>query len=520
MTDCRPVADGPEPDSTPRLLVGQYLDIVGAMESTPAASPSRAFSPGRIAALLAGPVVGLTLTAMEPGGLVGPAASVLGVGAWMAIWWITECLPLAVTALLPIALFPALGVASTKVAAASFANEVVFLYLGGFLLAAALEHWHAHHRIALSVIGAVGTNSRQLVLGVMLATAFVSMWISNTATAAMMYPIALAIGALFGSGPAARSQRVALLLGVAFASSIGGMGTLLGTPPNLILAGAAKELIGADIDFLFFLKFGLPVMLLLLPLCWAMLVFVFHRERIELGAEGLELLHARRAALGRLEGGERRVMVVFVAMALAWFFREPKAIGTLRVVGLTSLMPGLTDAGIAIIGGITLFLVPGRAKDGTERPLLTWKEAREIPWDVLLLFGGGLSLAAAMESSGLAERIGVWMAGLQGFPLPVVLVGIAIGTVIISELASNAATASMGMPIAVSLAHAIDQPPLMLMMLVGLAASVGFALPMATPPNAIVFGSGEITVRDMARAGLALDLLGILVVVGVVLVMF
>jgi solute carrier family 13 (sodium-dependent dicarboxylate transporter), member 2/3/5 len=490
------------------------------MESPSAPSVPRAFSRARLVALLAGPAIGLLVRAVEPGGLTGPAASVLGVGIWMAIWWISECLPLAVTALLPIALFPALDVASTKVAASSFANEVVFLYLGGFLLAAALEYWHAHHRIALSVIGAVGTSSRRLVLGVMLATAFVSMWISNTATAAMMYPIAMAIGALFGTGKAAHSQRVALLLGVAFASSIGGMGTLLGTPPNLILAGAAKELIGVDLDFFTFLKFGFPVMAIMLPVCWALLVFVFHRERIELGDEGLAMLHKRRSDLGRLEGGEGRVMLVFVAMALAWFFREPKVIGSVTVFGLTSWMPGLTDAGVAIIGGIVLFLIPGRTREGGERPLLTWKEAREIPWDVLLLFGGGLSLAAAMESSGLAERIGVWMGGLQGMPLPIVLLGVATATVIISELASNAATASMGMPIAVSLAHALDQPPLMMMMVVGLAASVGYALPMATPPNAIVFGSGELSVRDMARAGLALDVVGIVVVVGVVLLVF
>jgi len=490
------------------------------MESTPAPTPARAFGPARLTALLAGPAIGLLVRYIGPGGLEGPAASVLGVAVWMAVWWISECLPLAVTALLPIALFPAMGVATTAKAASSFANEVVFLYLGGFLLAAALEHWHAHHRIALNVIGAVGTSSRRLVLGVMLATAFVSMWISNTATAAMMYPIAMAIGALFGPGEAARSQRVALLLGVAFASSIGGMGTVLGTPPNLILAGAAKELAGVNLDFFTFLRFGLPVTLILLPTCWWLLCFVFHRERIELGAEGLSMLHQKRDSLGRLEGGERAVMGVFLAMALAWFFREPKEIGSVTVFGLTQLMPSLTDAGVAVIGGITLFLIPGRMRDGGARPLLTWKEARDIPWDVLLLFGGGLSLAAAMESSGLAAQVGVWMGGLHGLPLPVVLLGVATATVIISELASNAATAAMGMPIAVSLAHALDQPPMLVMMVVGLAASVGYALPMATPPNAIVFGSGEVSVRDMARAGIVLDVIGILVVVGVVLLVF
>lgn len=471
--------------------------------------------------LLAGPAAFLLLRLLAPGGLDGPQATVLGVGAWMAIWWISECLPLAVTALLPIALFPALGATTAREATAPFANDVVYLYLGGFLLAEALQRWRAHERIAFAVILRVGTDSRRLVLGVMLATAFISMWISNTATAAMMYPIALAIGARFGDDAAARSQQIALLLGVAFSASIGGMATLIGTPPNLILAGAARELIGVNLDFFSFLKFGLPIAAILLPACWALLVFVFHRERVTLAADGVASLRDQQAALGSISVGERRVMMVFVGMALGWFFREPKLIGSLSIPGLTDLVPGLTDAGIAIIGGIALFILPGRTAGSTAtRPLLTWREARELPWDVLLLFGGGLSLAAAMESSGLATRIGMWMGGLEGLPLPVVLIGIAVVTVIVSELASNAATASMGMPIAVALGAALGQPPLLMMLSIGLAASVGYALPMATPPNAIVFGSGVLTVRQMARAGLALDGIAILVVVGVLSLLF
>lgn len=471
--------------------------------------------------LLAGPAAFLLLRLLAPGGLDGPQATVLGVGAWMAIWWISECLPLAVTALLPIALFPALGATTAREATAPFANDVVYLYLGGFLLAEALQRWRAHERIAFAVIMRVGTDSRRLVLGVMLATAFISMWISNTATAAMMYPIALAIGARFGDDAAARSQQIALLLGVAFSASIGGMATLIGTPPNLILAGAARELIGVNLDFFSFLKFGLPIAAILLPACWALLVFVFHRERVTLAADGVASLRDQQAALGSISVGERRVMMVFVGMALGWFFREPKLIGSLSIPGLTDLVPGLTDAGIAIIGGIALFILPGRTAGSTAtRPLLTWREARELPWDVLLLFGGGLSLAAAMESSGLATRIGMWMGGLEGLPLPVVLIGIAVVTVIVSELASNAATASMGMPIAVALGAALGQPPLLMMLSIGLAASVGYALPMATPPNAIVFGSGVLTVRQMARAGLALDGIAILVVVGVLSLLF
>jgi solute carrier family 13 (sodium-dependent dicarboxylate transporter), member 2/3/5 len=492
--------------------VANLAAVPPAPPSTPALRPLP---------LALGPLIFLALRFWAPGGLDGPQATVLGVAAWMATWWISECLPLAVTALLPIALFPMLGATTSREATAPFANDVVFLYLGGFLLAEALQHWRAHERIAFGVILRVGTDSRRLVFGVMLATACISMWISNTATAAMMYPIALAIGARFGDGPAARSQQVALLLGVAFAASIGGMATLIGTPPNLILAGAARELIGVSIDFFTFLKFGLPISIILLPICWALLVFVFHRDRLSLGADGVSSLRAQRDALGAMTVGERRVVTIFVCMAVAWFFREPKVIGPVTVFGLTSIVPGLTDAGIAILGGISLFLMPGRdGSGGAARPLLTWREAKRLPWDVLLLFGGGLSLASAMDSTGLATRIGEWMSGLAGYPLPVVLLGVAVVTVIISELASNAATASMGMPVAVALAAALGQPPLLLMMTIGLSASAGYSLPMATPPNAIVFGSGALTVREMARAGLALDVIAIFTVVGTLLLLF
>lgn len=475
--------------------------------------------------LIAGPVAFVVIRLLEPFGVEGASAGVFGVAVWMAIWWISEVLPLAVTALLPIVLFPLLGVANTRDAAAPYANEIVFLFLGGFLLATALERWNAHQRIALAVIGAVGTTSRRLVLGVMLATAFVSMWISNTATAAMMYPIAMAIGTRFGESDGAKSQRIALLLGVAFAASIGGMATLIGSPPNLIMAGAARELLGVEIDFFTFLKFGLPIAGILLPLCWAMLVFVLHREQLELDSSSVEALQNQRHSLGRLRGGELSTVVVFVTVALCWFFRAPKVIGDLRIPGLTDLLPGLTDAGIAIMAGIALFIVPARS-DSTRldseptRPLLVWQEARGIPWDVLILFGGGLSLASAMESSGLAAQIGVWMSALEGMPIVLVLLGLAAATVVISELASNSATAAMGMPIAVTLAGVLGEPPLLLLFLVGFAASIGFSLPMATPPNAIVFGSGAIKVRDMVRAGLLLDIMAVIVVVGVLLAVF
>ena len=445
----------------------------------------------------------------------------LGLAAWMALWWITEPVPLAATSLLPAGVLPTLGVVSARDAVAPYANELIFLFLGGFLLAAALERWNAHARIAYGVIGAIGLSGRRIVLGVMVATGFISMWISNTATAAMMYPIVLAITPLFaGSDRDARNTRTALLLGMAYASSIGGMGTLLGTPPNLVLAGAARELAGQEVSFLSFLAFGLPLVVILLPLCWAMLVFVLFPSRATLDSTASGVLRERRAALGALRGGELATLCVFVATAVAWFARERKEFGGFGLPGLVDIAPRMTDATIGILGALLLFVIPSRDRDGSRRALLTWDEARVIPWDVLLLFGGGLSLAAAMESSGLARWMGDHMGGLGSLPPFALYLGLGLFVLVLSELASNTAVATMMMPIVATLGSSVGQPPLLLMLVAALAASTGFALPVATPPNTIVFGSGQVRVKDMARAGLLLDAVAILLVVTVVALVY
>ena len=473
-----------------------------------------------LAALLAGPALAVALALLAPDSLSPVAARVLAVAGWMALWWILEPVPLAATSLLPIALFPLLGVASVGAAAEPYANELVFLFLGGFLLAAALERWGAHARIAYAMVRAIGVGGRRVVLGVMIATAFLSLWISNTATAAMMYPIVLAIGALFGEGSDAARMRTALMLGMAYAASIGGMGTLIGTPPNLVFAGAARELLGREVGFVEYMAVGLPIGLVLLPLCWALLVFVLSRARVALGAEATALLDERRRALGPLGGGEAMTLGVFALTALAWIAREPKELGALRIPGLTDLAPRLGDAAVAIAGAVLLFVLVGRDRDGTRRPLLVWDEARRIPWEVLLLFGGGLSLAAAMDATGVAAWLADRMTGLAGLPTPIIYGGLALIVLVLSELASNTATATMAMPIAASLAAAVGRPPLALMLVAALAASAGFALPVATPPNTIVFGSGQVTVRQMMRAGLWLDAIAIVVVVVVVSTLF
>ena len=474
----------------------------------------------RATLLAAGPLLGLVLFLAAPGNLPLPGRQVLGVAGWMAVWWLSEPVPLGATSLLPIVLIPLLGVRSAKDAAAPYANELVFLFLAGFLLAAALEKWNAHGRFAYGIVAGIGGGARRVVLAVMLATGFVSMWISNTATAAMMYPIALAVGALFGSGTAADRTRTALMLGVAYSASIGGVGTLLGTPPNLIFAGAARELAGREVSFVDFMKVGVPIAAVLLPLCWALLVFGLFRGRVTLDADARRALREKRSALGSIRGGEARTIAIFFLTVAGWLLRERKDLGFVTIPGIVDLAPGVTDASVGLTGALLLFVTADRAPRSGGRPLLTWREAREIPWEVLLLFGGGLSLAAAMESSGLAAWMGGGLGSLAGSSRLAVYGGLALVVLVLSELASNTAVAAMAMPIAASLAPAVHEPPLALMLVAALAASTGFALPVATPPNAIVFGSGQVSVRQMALAGILLDLIAVAVIVLAVLLLY
>jgi sodium-dependent dicarboxylate transporter 2/3/5 len=467
----------------------------------------------RLLARFAGPLFFLLVLAFGPRDLDLPARRTLGVAAWMVTWWITECVPILVTSLLPIVLFPLLGITGTREAAAPYANDLVFLFLAGFLLAAALERWESHVRIAYRLVLLVGLTGRRVVLGVMIATGFLSMWISNTATAAMMYPIAVAIGGLFAADEGGRNARTAIMLGVAYAASLGGMATLIGTPPNLVVAGAMRELTGTGITFAQFMLLGLPLVIILLPLCWSLLVFVAFPAKAHLGGGADRMLRERLAGLGPVQGGEARVLLIFAVAALAWLLRERKEFGGFALPGLVDLFPRISDAAIGVGAALTLFLVTGRTREGDRRPLLTWEEARAIPWDVLLFFGGGLSLAHATEASGLTAWFAGGLSQLGGYPPAVIYLGLAVAVLALSELASNLAVATMMMPIAVALGQSTGLPAPILMLVAGFAASTGFALPIATPPNTIVFGSGMISVRQMARAGVLLDLVAVVVIV-------
>lgn len=466
-----------------------------------------------------GPALFGLILAFGPSELTPGGTRTLAITAWMLTWLMTDAMPMVATSLLPIILFPLLGVASTKDAAAPYANDLVFLFMGGFFLATALEHWQSHVRVAYRLVLAVGLTGRRAVLGIMLATAFISAWISNTATAAMMYPIAMAVGALFSQDKAGNETRTALMLGVAYAATLGGNATMIGSPPNLVVVAGIKELTGQPISFAQFMGLGLPIAVLLVPICWLILCFVVFRTKSDLGSNARDMLTDRLASLGPIRGGEARVLVIFVATALAWFLRERKEIGGLALPGLVDLFPKISDTVIGVSAGLLLFLVSGTAKDGTKRPLLTWAEARRIPWDVLLFFGGGLSLAEQIEKNGLTTWMAGQLSGLAGLPPFVLYLGVAVAVLILSELASNLAVAAMMMPIAAALAKTLGQPPVIMMLVAGFASSTGFMLPVATPPNAIVFGSGQVSVKDMARAGLLLDIVAVVVVVLVVTIL-
>ncbi len=463
----------------------------------------------RRAVLILGPALFLaTLLTPAPGGLADAAWHVAGLAAWMALWWLTAIVPLQATALLPIVVLPLADVMPLSGVTRSYADPVIFLFLGGFFLAATLERWNLHRRFALATVRLVGTDARQVLLAFMLASAFASMWISNTATAIMMLPIAIAVvGRPRGASSTHGGFPAALMLGVAYAASAGGIATLIGTPPNAIFAGAARELLGEDVGFAQWMAFALPIAVVMLAGCWVLLVTMF---RVRGRVPGLEdTLERERDALGPMSGGERFVVAVFALTVLAWVLRAPKTIGGVRIPGLSDLLPGISDPAIAIAAALVLFVVP--LTGSKHRVALDWESASKVPWGILLLFGGGLALAGAFGTSGLSEWVGGGLVSLRGVPMPLVVMATAAIFVFLTELTSNTASSALGMPLMVGVAVGLDLPALPLMATVAVASSMAFMLPVATPPNAIVFGSGLIKPSDMARAGIGLNILAIIV---------
>ena len=443
----------------------------------------------------------MTLAIDSPWPSLEPAAwRTLGLAGLMAIWWVGEVIPIAATGLLPLLAMPVMGIADIDAAAEPYANPVIYLYLGGFMLGLAIERWSLHTRIALGVMSRVGTRPDRLIGGMMLVTAFLSMWMSNTATAVMMLPIGLSVVSLVESDTQSEFAR-ALLLGIAYAASIGGIATLIGTPPNALMAAYLSETYGLTIGFAPWMIVALPVSVVLLGAAWIWLTRVAHRMPEE-NAAGLQaMIGGRLAALGAMQPGERIVAGVFAVTALAWIARP-------LLVSWTGLP--ISDTTIALLAAVALFVLPGDL--ATFAPVLDWDTAKRAPWGVLVLFGGGLSLAEQLQASGLAEFIGSGLSATQALPLFLVVILTTTAVVFLTEVTSNTATAASFLPILVPIGVGMGQGPLTLAVPVALAASCAFMLPAATPPNAIVFGSGHLRVRDMARAGFALNLLAIVVI--------
>jgi len=427
----------------------------------------------------------------------------------LAILWLTEAAPIAVTALVPIVAFPTLGVTSVDEATAPYANPIVFLFLGGFIIALGIERWNLHRRIALTVLSKVGAREDLQIAGFMVATAGLSMWVSNTATVALMLPVALSIvpRRLDGSlEPGKNSFATALMLSVAYGASCGGIATLIGTPPNALLAGFMQETYGIQIGFAQWMLLGVPVSLTMLLVTWLLLTrWLFPIGREELPGSR-KIIREQLQALGPASRAEKRVAVIFAMTATLWIFR-PLLSGLFPVLQLS-------DTTIAIAAALALFLLPNGMEKGQK--LLTWEYAERLPWGVLLLFGGGLSLAAAVADSGLAEWIGSELRGLGGMPVWVLVLAVTTLLIFLTELTSNIATAATFLPLVAALAVSLGQPPLLLAIPAVLGASFAFMLPVATPPNAIVFASGYITIPQMVKAGFWLNLIGIAVIIGAV----
>lgn len=471
--------------------------------------------------LIAGPALALLLYGLLPHAYPNSAGetvefsnagrATMALAAWMAVWWMTEAVELYATALLPLVALPMTGAASVRAAAAPYAHELIFLFMGGFLIALAMQRWGLHRRLALRALRAAGDHPAGIVACFMGVTAFFSMWVSNTATAVMMLPIALSIISLVEQvepGTKARPHfALCLLLGIAYAASIGGIGTIIGTPPNVFLASFIQSSLGQEISFVRWMGVGLPLVAVFLPIAWLMLTRVLYPLRGERIEGSREVTERAYRELGVMSSGERVVLVVFLLAALSWIARPL----LVRVqIGDMHPLAGLSDPVIAMVAALVLFVVPVDVKRRVF--VMNWETALKLPWGILLLFGGGLSLAAAIRINGVGEYIGHQLGILSGIPVLLLVMAVIALVIFLTELTSNTATTATFIPILAALAPVFDLHPFMLIVPAAIAASCAFMLPVATPPNAIVFGSGHVTIQQMIRAGFWLNLLGVILI--------
>ncbi len=476
------------------------------METTPAPNPlpKEDSETGfdlrqRIGAVLAA-VIFAAMWFLPPFAALGPAGTKIALlTALMAVLWVTEAVPIPATALLPLALLPLLGISPIRQAAAPYADPVIYLFMGGFMLALAMERCHLHRRLALAIIATVGTKPRALVLGFLCAGAFISMWTSNSATAMMLLPIGVSVHALLQSArdgqAGAKEMGGALVLAIAYGANIGGMGTLIGTPPNAVLKAYLERSHGVEIGFGQWMLLGVPLILLALPIAWLILTRVSFRVPAAPVAGVQEEITAARARLGPLSRAEWTVAGAFLLAVSLWISREFWKASPLGIL--------LTDEVIAMGTALLLFFIPAGRGRGF---VLGWSDMKKLPWDVLILFGGGLSLAAAMEKTGLVVALAKALEGMNGWPPLGIVFLVTLVMIFATALTSNTATATAFLPVIGALALAVNQPALLLCVPVALAASADFMLPVGTPPNAIAYGSGLVPLPRMVRAGLWMNL--------------
>ena len=459
--------------------------------------------------LFLGPILFILVRlVIEVEGLSDEANAILASTLWIATWWITEAIPIAVTSLLPIILFPLSGGLSISETSSSFGHRYIFLYLGGFILALAIEKWNLHRRIALKIISLIGTNVRKIILGFMVATSFLSMWISNTATAVMMLPIGIAIVKQMSNLKSTDKKEniifgKSLMLSIAFSASIGGIATLIGTPPNLVFAGILQEIYNVEISFLKWFIFGLPISILLIIISWLYLTRIAFNFKQKEFKEGEIEIKNELNNLGKISYEEKVVLSVFILTGMAWISRS---------FLLNIFIPSLDDTIIALICGVSLFLLKTKNKNGFKERIMNWEDAVKLPWGVLLLFGGGLAIAEGFQSSGLANWIADNLTKLNGFSLIIILMVVIAAVNFLTEITSNLATIAMLLPILAPTAIILDVHTFILMVAATLSASCAFMLPVATPPNAVVFGSNYLKISDMVRVGILMNLISIIII--------
>jgi sodium-dependent dicarboxylate transporter 2/3/5 len=486
-------------------MPGPQADIDGEAEGVPTHYGWRQWS-----GWILGPTALLaTLLAPAPAGLSESGWHTAGAATLMAVWWITEPVPIPVTALLPLVLFPALKLSDIRETAAPFANPIIYLFFGGFIIALAMQKWNLHRRVAINLIGVMGTRPTRIIAGFLLASALVSMWVSNTATALMMFPIALSVVDLLPAGGTTHQRQfaTALMLSVAYGATTGGMGTLIGTPPNALLAAYVQNTYGITMGFGQWMLLGVPVVAVALPTVYVLLTRISFRLDAAEVPGMRELIAGERARLGRMGRGEHIVVAVFALTAAAWVLQPL----------IARWLPLVSDTTIAMVGALLLFFIPVNWRRGEFT--MDWSATRALPWEVLLLFGGGLSLAANIEKHGLSTYLGTLTGGLDGVPMLAVLCMVSFAILMLTELTSNTATAATFLPITAAIAVSLGQNPLLFVIPTALAANCSYMLPVGTPPNAIVFGSGRVPLPAMAKAGFVMNVVLVPIVVGLVLLL-